>query len=172
MFQVPFASKLGDKEFLTQYRFFVGLNLGWNDSDSYFLECQGITRTQEVIEICEVTSQKWAEASKGRPVITKLPGNTKSGNIILRKGLTRVKTWWDWFEKIETGKWSKERKNIYLSIYNQEGKERARFELNGGWPTSYKISDFNANSHEIEIEEMELAFEEFQRVEPTVTGYF
>ncbi|MEH2118620.1 phage tail protein [Nostoc sp.] len=166
------ASKLGPKEFLTKYRFFVGLNLGWNDSDTYFLECQGFTRTQDVIEICEVTSQKWGDASKGKPVITKLPGNAKSGNIILRKGLTTYASWWKWFEEVETGKWKEQRKNIYLSIYNQEGKERARFELNGAWPTSYKISDFDATSHEIEIEEIEIAFEEFKRDDPSLMGYF
>ncbi|MEH2141723.1 phage tail protein [Nostoc sp.] len=165
-------TKLGTFEFLTKYSFYVELNLGWNDSDAYFLECQGFTRTQDVIEICEVTSQKWADASKGKPVITKLPGNAKSGNIILRKGLTVSKNYWDWFEEVEAGKWKDKRKNIYMAIYNQERNERARFLLNGAWPTSYKISDFDANSHEIAIEEMEIAFEEFQREDPRVMGYF
>ena len=169
---IPLSLLERDREILTKYRFYVGLNLGWTDRKTYFLECQGFTRTLDVIEICEVTSQKWAKASKGRAVITKIPGNARSGNIILRQGLTKVKKWWDWFEEMENGEWSEQRKNIYLSIYNQEGKERARFELNGAWPTSYKISDFDATSHEIEIEEMEIAFEEFQRVEPSIVGFF
>ena len=171
MFTIPGSTRLGDKEFLTKYRFFVGINLGWNDSESYFLECQGLTRTQEVIEICEVTSQKWGKASKGKPVITKLPGNAKSGNLIVRKGLIKAKTWWNWFEKIEEGDWEHGRFNIYLSVYNQEGDERARFELNGAWPTSYKIGDFDANSHEIQIEEIEIAFEEFKRTNLSLQAF-
>ena len=30
--------------------------------DAFFLECQGFQRTQEVIEICEVTSNKFGKA--------------------------------------------------------------------------------------------------------------
>ncbi|MCC5645352.1 phage tail protein [Nostoc sp. CHAB 5824] len=151
-------------EFLTNYHFFLRLDIGANDSDSYFLECQGFKRTQDVIEICEVTSQKWGSASKGKAVITKLPGNAKSGNITLRKGLNSSKDFWKWFEEAEAGKWAKKREFISLSIYDQSAKEKARFELAGAWPTSYKIADVNANSHEIEIEELEIAFEEFKRV--------
>ncbi|MDY6900288.1 MAG: phage tail protein [Cyanobacteriota bacterium] len=51
-----------------------------------------------------------------------------------------------------------------MSIYNQANKEIARFELAGAWPTSYKIADVNARSSDIEIEEVEVAFEEFKRV--------
>ena len=151
-------------ELLTGYHFFLRLDIGTNDSDGYFLECQGFKRTQDVIEICEVTSQKWGSASKGKAVITKLPGNAKSGNITLRKGLSNSKDFWKWFEEIETGKWAKKREFISLSIYDQAATEQARFELAGAWATSYKIADFNANSHEIEIEELEIAFEEFKRV--------
>ncbi|MEH2298079.1 MAG: phage tail protein [Nostoc sp.] len=151
-------------ELLTGYNFFLRLDIGTNDSDGYFLECQGFKRTQDVIEICEVTSQKWGSASKGKAVITKVPGNAKSGNINLRKGLSNSKDFWKWFEEVETGKWAKKREFISLSIYDQAATEQARFELAGAWPTSYKIADFNANSHEIEIEELEIAFEEFKRV--------
>ncbi len=152
-------------EILSNYRFFLRLDIGQNDSDGYFLECQGFKRTQEVIEICEVTSQKWGTASKGKAVRTKLPGNAKSGNITLRKGLSASKDLWKWFEDVETGKWAEKREFISLSIYDQASKKEARFELAGAWPTSYKIADVNANSHEIEIEELEIAFEEFQRTQ-------
>ena len=151
-------------ELLTGYNFFLRLDIGKNDSDGYFLECQGFKRTQDVIEICEVTSLKWGSASKGKAVITKLPGNAKSGNITLRRGLSNSKDFWKWFEEVETGKWAKKREFISLSIYDQAATEQARFDLFGAWPTSYKIADFNANSHEIEIEELEIAFEEFKRV--------
>ncbi|WP_392533607.1 phage tail protein [Nostoc sp. C117] len=166
MAKIPeFITNFFTSEILTNYRFFLRLDIIENDSELYFLECQGFKRTQDVIEICEVTSQKWGNASKGKTVITKLPGNAKSSNITLRKGLTKSRDMWKWFEKVEEGKWAKKREFISLSIYDQTATEQARFELAGAWPTSYKIADFNANSHEIEIEELEIAFEEFQRVE-------
>ena len=153
-------------EILTAHRFYLALSLdGQKEADAYFLECQGFQRSQDVIEICEVTSQTWgSKQSKGLPVRTKIPGNVKSGNIILRRGMTNSTGIWNWFEKIEKGEWGKQRKLVSLSIYNQASQEVARFELAGAWAASYKIADVNARSTEIEIEEVEVAFEEFKRV--------
>ncbi|MBR8840530.1 MAG: phage tail protein [Stigonema ocellatum SAG 48.90 = DSM 106950] len=154
-------------EILTAHRFYLGLTLdGQKDADCYFLECQGFKRTQDAIEICEVTSQTWGASgqSKGLVVRTKLPGNVKSGNLTLRRGMTNSTDFWQWFEDVQNGKWAKKRKLVALSIYNQGNEEVARFELAGAWPTSYKIADVNARSTDIEIEEVEIAFEEFKRV--------
>ncbi|WP_234017020.1 phage tail protein [Nostoc sp. 'Lobaria pulmonaria (5183) cyanobiont'] len=71
---------------------------------------------------------------------------------------------WKWFEKVQQGNWSQQRRLVALSIYNQANEEVARFELAGAWPASYKIADVNARSNDIEIEEIEVAFEEFKRV--------
>lgn len=154
-------------EILTASRFYLGLTLnGQKEPDCYFLECQGFKRTQDAIEACEVTSQTWGAGgkAKGMVVRTKLPGNVKSGNLTLRRGMTNSTDFWQWFENVQSGKWSKQRKMAALSIYNQANQEIARFELAGAWPTSYKIADVNARSSDIEIEEVEVAFEEFKRV--------
>lgn len=152
-------------EVLTAHRFFLGLTLdGQNDNiDCFFLECQGFKRTQDAIEIAEVTANKWGKTDKGRVVRTKIPGNVKSGNITLRRGMTNSMAIWKWFEDVQDGKWSERRKEITLTIYNQQSQPQARFTLNGAWPTSYKLADVNARSGDIEIEEVEVAFEEFKR---------
>jgi phage tail-like protein len=153
-------------EILTAHRFYLELSL--NDSqtpfDAVFLECQGFKRTQDPIEICEVTPNKWGKAKKGQVIRTKLPGNVKSGNLTLRRGITCSMTFWDWFQAVQEGNWAKQRKNASLTIYDQSAKSQARFELAGAWPTSYKLADVNARSTDIEIEEVEVAFEEFKRV--------
>lgn len=150
-------------EILTASRFYLGLSLDGSDqTDCFFLECQGFKRTQDAIEICEVTYQPGK--AKGMVVRTKLPGNVKSGNLTLRRGMTNSTDFWQWFENVQNGKWSKQRKMVALSIYSQGNQEIARFELAGAWPTSYKIADVNARSSDIEIEEVEVAFEEFKRV--------
>jgi phage tail-like protein len=154
-------------EILTSHRFYLELTLdGQKDADAYFLECQGFKRTQEAIEICEVTSQTWGSSgqSKGLPVRTKIPGNVKSGNLTLRRGMANSMDFWKWFEDVQNGNWAKKRKLLSLSIYGQDNQELARFELAGAWPSSYKIADVNVRSTEIEIEEIEVAFEEFKRV--------
>ena len=146
-------------EILTAHRFYLGLTLdGLKDNvDGFFLECQGFKRSQDAIEITEVTD-------KGQVVRTKIPGNVKSGNITLKRGMTNSLAIWKWFEAVQEGKWANQRKNAALSIYDQAGQEQARFELAGAWPASYKIADVNARSSDIEIEEIEVAYEEFKRV--------
>ena len=149
-------------EILTASRFYLELSLGGSDgSDCYFLECRGFQQTQAPIEICEVTNLK---GGSGQQVVrTKLPGNVKSGNITLRHGMTSSKALWDWFKSIQDGKWGENRKMISLTIYNQASQAVAKFQLKNAWPSSYKLTDVNARSTEIEIEELEIAFEKFTR---------
>ena len=153
-------------EILTAHRFYLGLTLdGQKDNvDGFFLECQGFKRSQDAIEITEVTPNKWGASDKGQVVRTKIPGNVKSGNITLKRGMTNSLAIWKWFEAVQEGKWANQRKSAALTIYDQAGQEQARFELAGAWPASYKIADVNARSSDIEIEEIEVAYEEFKRV--------
>ena len=101
-------------EILTTNRFYLELKLDGSVEpvDAYFMECQGFKRTQEVIEVCEVTPQKWGKAgtTAGRVVRTKVPGNVKSNNLILRRGMTSSITVWNWFNEVEQGGWAKQRK--------------------------------------------------------------
>ncbi|MBE9216068.1 phage tail protein [Plectonema cf. radiosum LEGE 06105] len=157
---------MAEFEILTAHRFYLELKLDNSSEpvDGIFLECQGFKRTQEAIEICEVTANKWGTAKKGLVVRTKIPGNVKSGNIILRRGLTLSMAFWDWFQAVQEGKWATQRKNASLTIYDQAAQMQARFELAGAWAASYKVADVDARSTGIEMEEMEVAFEEFKRV--------
>lgn len=155
-------------EILAAHRFYLGLELdGSADTvDGFFLECRGFQKTQDVIEVCEVTAQTWGAngQSKGRVVRTKLPGNVKSGNLTLRRGMTFSTTFWKWFQQVQDGNWGKQRKDASLVIYDQSSAEVARFNLFRAWPASYKITDVNARSSEIEVEELEIVYEEFERV--------
>ena len=155
-------------EILTAHRFYLGLELdgSYDSVDGVFLECRGFQRTQDVVEICEVTAQQWGSQgqSKGRVVRTKLPGNAKNGNLTLRRGMTFSATFWNWFQQVQDGNWGRQRKDASLVIYNQSSMEVARFNFFGAWPTSYKITDVSARSSEIEVEELEIAYEDFERV--------
>lgn len=151
---------------LTNSNFYLKLSLdGSVDSvDGIFLECQGFNYNQEVIEFHEVSQGRWGKASKGKVLHTKLPGNLQCGNLTLRRGMTSSKTLWKWFELVETGNWFKQRKNALLTIY-EDGMANAAFEFTSAWPTGYKISDVKANGQEIEIEEVDVAYEGFKRMQ-------
>jgi len=152
-------------EVLTNCRFYLELKLDGGDrpADAYFMECRGFKTTQEVVEVCEVTAQKWGQAKHGNVVRTKVPGNMKVNNIVLKRGMTQSMTVWNWFKAVQQGKWAEQRRNGSLSIYDQDGNIQARFEFFGAFPTSYTLADVNSAGNDIEIEEMELACEEFVR---------
>lgn len=166
----PIAPPAGFIERLTASRFYVELKIRGSDSevDAIFSDCQGGSTTQEVVEVCEVTPQRWGSKSAryGRLQRTKVPGSLKTSNIVLKRGMTQSQTLWQWFAAVSEGKWADQRLDGSLSIYDQAGQERARFEFLRAWPTRYQIADLSAGSSDIEIEELELAVESFVRVPP------
>jgi phage tail-like protein len=155
----------GFTELLTANRFYLELKLDSSDDtvDATFLECQGFKRSQEAIAFCQVTPQRWGRAKAGRAVDIQLPGNPKTENIILRRGMSHSMTLWNWFAAVEAGNWAKQLRDGALSVYNQAGQVQARFEFQGAWPTRYTAADFSAQSTEMEIEELEMVVESFVR---------
>lgn len=155
-------------ELLTNSRFYVEITLqgSLEKIDGYFMECSGLSRTQEVIEIVEVTPQVWGKnnSSKGRVLRTKIPGNVKSDNIILKQGLTISMTMWEWLKAVEDGNWAQQFRDGDITIYDQAAIEKARFRFNGAWPVRYKLSDLNANSGDIAVTEVELSVKDFLRI--------
>ena len=155
-------------EFLTTSRFYVEITLqgSLEEIDGYFMECTGLSRSQEAIEIVEVTPQVWGKtgATKGRVVRTKIPGNVKSENITLKQGLNISMTMWNWLKAVEDGKWSEQLRDVDLTVYDQSATEKARFRFNGTWPVRYKVSDFKADGSEFSITEVELSVSDFLRI--------
>lgn len=102
-------------EILTKARFYLELRLdGSVDSvDGYFMECSGFQRSQDVIEICEVTPQVWGKKgrSHGHIVRSKIPGNSSYTNITLKRGLTVSTAFWDWMDNVSQGDWVDQRRN-------------------------------------------------------------
>jgi phage tail-like protein len=155
-------------ELLTNSKFYleISLNGSLEGIDGYFMECQGFKRSQELIAFCEVVPQKWGKDAKaGLIQRTKVPGNSKVENIILKRGLCISDSMWKWFQAVEEGKWAKQRRDGDLTIYNQAAQQQARFRFERAWPVSYKISDLKAGGNEFELEEVELAVESLMRVQ-------
>lgn len=156
-------------ELLTASRFYLELKLDGSDDtvDATFLECQGFKRQHEVAELHEVTTDKWANAKMGRVAHVRLPGNSKTETIVLKRGMTTSMTLWNWFAAVEAGKWAEQCRDGSLVIYNQAAEEQVRFNFSGAWPLSYKAADLGAQSTDIEVEELEMAVDSFVRVEPS-----
>ena len=152
-------------EILTNSRFYIELKLDGSSEpvDAYFMECKGFKRNQDIVEICEVSAQRWGQAKTGQVVCTKVPGNVKTNNITLLRGMSKSTSLWKWFEAVQEGNWAKQLRDGSLNIYDQAGDEQAIFQFRGAWPVSYIASDLSSSSTDLEIEEMEIAVEMFTR---------
>lgn len=157
-------------EILTACRFYLAIDdLGNNGSggiDAYFMECKGFKRTQDVIEVCEVTPLNWGNAKFGHVTRTKIPGNSKTTNLVLKRGMTQSMTLWNWFAEVEEGKWKDNLRSGSLTVQNQSGEAQVRFEFKNAFPVSYVVADLSSSSNDIELEELEIAVETFQRTKP------
>lgn len=152
-------------EILTTCRFYIELKLDGSQDpvDAYFMECKGFKQTQAAIEVCEVSPRQWGKAKSGQRSHTKIPGNVKTSNLTLRRGMTQSTTLWNWFEAVQEGNWAKQLRDGSLTIYDQMGSAQALFQFGGAWPIGYLVSDLNVSTGELAIEEMELAVETFKR---------
>jgi phage tail-like protein len=139
---------------------------GNNQEDLTFQECIGLELAQDLIEIYEVTPQKWATAGFGKVVRTKIPGNIKVENLIFRRGMTTSTTLWNWIKEVYSGKWSQQRREGSLTVYNQAGEAQLRLNFLGAWPLRYQAADVYSDGDKIEIEELEVAFDMMERVMP------
>lgn len=145
--------------------FAITLQLDGSDDflDGVFKECDGFDFTQEVIQFREVTSERWGNADKGRPRLTKLPGNAVGGNLTLRRGMTISKSLWLWFSSVQKGNWFKQRRTI-LVTFHQGSIPRVAFRFTEAWPTKYRIGEMKTDISDVEIEEIEIAYEGFERI--------
>lgn len=94
----------------------------------------------------------------------KLSGLTKFGNISLKKGLTDSMELYNWHKQVTQTGASKARKNISLILIDEEGNDKARWDVVEAWPTKYSPSGFSAKGNEVIIETLEIVHEGVARV--------
>ncbi|MDB9526516.1 phage tail protein [Oscillatoria sp. CS-180] len=154
-------------ELLLASRFYLKLELqiggGSETVDAVFLECRRFQRSQKAISIVEVTANQWAKAKYGQLLTTHVPGHVATENLMLKRGLTNSMTLWNWFNQVELGQWKDHEAEGALSIFDQAGGEQARYDFQGAWPMRYTMSEVNAKSTEVAIEELELAVSSLTR---------
>lgn len=97
------------------------------------------------------------------PFQKKLSGLTKYGNITLKKGLTDSVELYQWRKSVEDAGAIKARKNISLVLIDEEGNDKARWDIIEAWPTKYSPSGFSAKANEVVIETLELVHEGIKR---------
>ena len=70
---------------------------------------------------------------------------------------------YNWRRLVETGKFLQAKRNIRVSLLDEESLDGARWAFINAWPCRYKAPDLNALGSEVAVETLEVAFETIQR---------
>jgi phage tail-like protein len=130
---------------------------------SFSVEIDGITIAQfkEVSGInAEIQTIEHRENKiGGLPVMKKLPGARKWGDLTLKRGRTDNKALWDWIKSVQDGNMAAARKNGSIVLMDYQHGETSRFSFVNGWPSKVSVGSLNAGGNDILIEEVTIVHE-------------
>lgn len=131
----------------------------------YLVEIDKITNAGfcEVIMPSAVTETITYREGADPSHVRKLNGLTVYGNILLKRGITANKELYDWFKAVMDSGAPGNRRSMSIQLTDEEGNEKARWNIFEAWPVSYKVSDLNAQANEVAVEILEITFESFTR---------
>lgn len=93
----------------------------------------------------------------------KLPGQVKFSNISLKWGMSDDTDLYEWHKQWLEGDPAATRRNGSIVLLDRQGQEKVRWNFFNAWPTKWTGPGFNAESHDVAIETMELAHEGLSR---------
>ena len=125
-------------------------------TEGFFKEVSGGDIEVEVIE-------HRGSGKTGEQVMYKIPGNSKYGNIVMRRGVTDDTKLHDWFQKILDKGVEGNRKNGSLTGYDKANKEVYKINFTNAWPCKAKGFTVDASKNEYTLEEFELCVERIVR---------
>ncbi len=117
-----------------------------------FKEVSGLSAEIQVIEHRE-------NKLKGLPVLKKLPGAQKWGDITLKRGRTDNKALWDWIKQVQDGDVDAARKNGSVALYDYKHGEVSRFNFRNGWPSKVSLGSLQAGGNDVLVEECTITHE-------------
>lgn len=121
-------------------------------NEAHFSEVTGFDSTVDAIDYREGDDPTH---------VRKLPGLTKYSPVTLKRGITDSMDLYNWYNDIVAGKIRRE--TVAIVVLDEEGKDKARFEITEAWPSKYDPMDLNAKGNDVSIETMELVNEGIKR---------
>jgi phage tail-like protein len=89
--------------------------------------------------------------------VRKLPGLTKYANIVLKRGLTRDLSLWNWRQSVVNGK--TQRRSGSIVLLDESGQPVLRWQFEEGWPVKWEGPALDATANEVAVETLEIAHE-------------
>lgn len=124
----------------------------------YFQEASGLGSESEIIE-----HKIMAKGAK-EPLIRKIPGRLKWGDIVLKRGITANMDFYDWRKSVEQGKIDDARKDGSVVMYDSMHTEVARWNFAKGWPSKIAGPSVKADGNDVGVEELTIVHEGIKRI--------
>jgi phage tail-like protein len=122
-------------------------------TEAHFNEASGFEISTDAID--------YREGDKETHVL-KLPGLNKFGNVTLKRGVTDSMDLYKWHLDVVSG--NTRRETVAVVVLDEQGGDKARFEISNAWPVKYHGMDLNAKGNDVSIETLELVNEGIKRV--------
>ena len=125
--------------------------VSWNNQDIGFSDVSGLTQETQPIEYRD-------GLMAGTTAPLKRPGLKKVNNISLKRGIVEKNNdLFNWFNN--NGAPNVERRDITISLLNDEGNPVMVWTISQAWPTKVEGPGLKATGNEIAIESIELVHE-------------
>jgi phage tail-like protein len=89
--------------------------------------------------------------------VRRLPGLTKFGNLVLKRGIVGDLALFNWIRGVAQGQ--ADRRNIAVVLLDEQRNPVQRWLVRDAWPAKYVGATLNAKGNEVAIEQLELACE-------------
>lgn len=87
----------------------------------------------------------------------RLPGRVTFSHLVLRRGFTVDRTFFDWWRAVADG--NLDRRNVSVILRDYTGQAVARWNFRDALPAKYSAPDLRAQANEVAIESLELVVE-------------
>ena len=123
----------------------------------YFTEVSGLGSESEVVE------HKIMSKGAKEPIIRKMPGRNKWGDITLKRGISSSLDFYDWRKQVEQGKIDSARLDGTIIMYDNTFKAVAEWSFSKGWPSKISGPSLSADGNAVGIEELTIVHEGIER---------
>lgn len=128
-----------------------------NANCRYYVKIDGVTKAvfSEVAGLqMETDIFEYAEGGNNG-YLHRLPGATKVGNLILKRGITVDNELFKWYQKIVQG--IMDLRSVTVTVYATSGDPVVRWELLKAFPCKWSGPQMAANGETVALETVELA---------------
>jgi phage tail-like protein len=129
----------------------------------FYVEIPGLTIAFKEVSGLQIETEVFEYREGGEnSFIHRLPGPTKSGNIILKRGIAPTQEFMQWYEKILSG--NIETHDVLIKMYElRVDNVIVKWKVKDAWPCKWSGPNFVAGDNVVAVETLELAHSGLER---------